>query len=67
MAEADDKDIDDVEEVDEDEEEVESPALVQERLAKEMGNAVSPTGPPAEPISEGDGTQPQPVQDYRSP
>lgn len=66
MAEADDKDIEDVEE-DEEAEEVESPALIQERLAKEAGNAVSPTGPPAEPISEGDGTQPAPVQDYRSP
>ena len=55
-----------VEEEDGDEEEVEeSPALKAERVSKELSNETSPTGPPAEPIAEGD--QPNPVQDFRSP
>jgi hypothetical protein len=36
----------------EDLEEVESPALRNERISKEFSNITSPTGPPAEPISD---------------
>ena len=37
----------------EDVEDVESPALAAERISKEFSNETSPTGPPAEPISDG--------------
>jgi hypothetical protein len=49
----------------EDGDEEESAALRAERVSKELSNETSPTGPPAEPIAEGD--QPAQVQDYRSP
>ena len=42
-----------VEEDVEEPEEVESPALAAERISKELSNQTSPTGPPAEPISDG--------------
>jgi len=43
------------EEVVDEPEYVESPALAAERISKEFSNETSPTGPPAEPISDGTG------------
>ena len=58
-------DDDEVAETEDEGEEEESAALRAERVSKELSNETSPTGPPAEPIAEGD--QPAAVQDYRSP